>query len=303
MTLKWATSVDDRDVESAGFTSRSLVDAKWERRTQRGLAYTINATHAGADFRPELGFMQRRDFTTANAYGNWYIFTDNSSRFRRVYPGALVFTTYRNATGVLESGTYAFWLQWDTKAGGGGWLEPKWFHEDVQQTFTIGKNITVPAGRYDFADFQVALSMAPGRKIRTGIDVRSGTYFDGKRTQAIVSPTWNLSKHLELGSDYQFTRLTFESRKQATDIHVARLRIRAAVDAQKSGNAFVQYNSTTERLELNVRLRYAFAEGTDLWLVYNEGLDTQRARDDIGILPPLSLGRSLILKYSHTFAF
>lgn len=59
----------------------------------------------------------------------------------------------------------------------------------------------------------------------------------------------------------------------------------------------------TNRLDFNVRLRYAFAEGTDLWLVYNEGLTTDRAAGDVGIVPPLSLSRALTLKYTHTFGF
>jgi hypothetical protein len=52
-----------------------------------------------------------------------------------------------------------------------------------------------------------------------------------------------------------------------------------------------------------VRLRYAFAEGIDLWLVYNEGLDTDRADDEVGAIAPLSLSRALILEYTHTFGF
>jgi hypothetical protein len=63
----------------------------------------------------------------------------------------------------------------------------------------------------------------------------------------------------------------------------------------------VQYNSTTDRLDFNVRLRYAFAEGTDLWLVYNEGLDTDPLRDEIGVRSPTSLARTVLLKYTHTF--
>jgi hypothetical protein len=108
---------------------------------------------------------------------------------------------------------------------------------------------------------------------------------------------------LELGTDYQFTRLRFAARHQKADIHVARMRIRAALDSRTSGNAFVQFNSTTNRLDFNVRLRYAFAEGTDLWLVYNEGLDTDRTPDAVGTESPLSLSRALILKYTHTFGF
>ncbi len=81
--------------------------------------------------------------------------------------------------------------------------------------------------------------------------------------------------------------------------------MRTALDAKASGNAFVQYNSTTERLDFNVRLRYAVAEGTDLWLVYNEGLDTGRDHDILQQerFNPLSVSRALILKYTHTFSF
>jgi hypothetical protein len=136
------------------------------------------------------------------------------------------------------------------------------------------------------------------------VDFRAGTYFDGRRTQVIVTPTWNVSPHLELGADYQLTRLSFDARGESADIHLAGLRVRTALDARASGNAFLQFNSTTRRIDVNVRLCYAVAEGTDLWLVYNEGLDTDPARDPIGVhVGPRSLSRALILKYTHTFGF
>ena len=301
LTLRAAATDDDST--GGALVRRALADLKWERRTGRGLGYTLWATHAGRDFRPELGFLPRRDFTMANAIGNWYFFTDSHRWLRRIYPGALAFSTFRNADRTLESGQYAVWVQWDTKSGGGGWVEPKRFREDVLRPFTIGGTATVPKGSYDFADLQVVLNMSQGAKLRTGVDVRTGTYFDGTRTQVILTPTWNASPHLELGADYQLSRLAFEARRQKVDVHVARLRLRGALDAARSGNAFVQYNSTTERLDVNLRLRWAFAEGTDLWLVYNEGLDTERARDLVGVESPFSLARTVLVKYSHTVSF
>jgi hypothetical protein len=301
LSMKWAGSVDESDPGDVTFARRSLFDAKWERRTERGLAYTVSATRIGPDYSPELGFLPRRDITSVEAFGNWFVFTDDDPLMRRIYPGALAFTTFRNSDGVLESGTYAFWVEWDTKAGGGGWIEPKFFHEDVVEAFPIGNTVQIPAGRYDFADLQLALFMSSGARLRTSIDARTGTYFDGTRTQVILKPTWNVSRYLELGADYQLSVLRFDTRDQKADIHVARLRVRTALDAQRSGNAFVQYNSTNGSLDFNLRLRYAIAEGTDVWLVYNEGLDTERSRDLIGApLSPFSLSRTLILKYTHT---
>ncbi|HJU66501.1 MAG TPA: hypothetical protein VJ596_12515, partial [Gemmatimonadaceae bacterium] len=302
LTMKWAATADDAESSGIALGERSQVDIGWERRTGRGLSFNLNASHSGAVFRPPIGFQPRRDFTTANAIANWYRFTDNHPVFRRVFPGALAFSTFRNADGALESGQYAVWLQWETKGGGGGWIEPKYFHENVLTPFTIGGEIHIPAGKHDFADLQLALQMAQGRKVRMNADLRAGTYFDGRRAQAILTPTWNVSPHLELGADYQITALRFPVRDESADIHVLRLRVRSALDVRLSANAFVQYNSTTDRLDFNVRARYAFAEGTDLWLVYNEGLDTERHRElPSDPMPPRSLARSFILKYTHTF--
>jgi hypothetical protein len=299
LTLKWAGTRDDADRDDADAASRSLFNAKWQRRVQRGLGYTLEALRVGRDYRPEMGFLPRSDVTTANAVGNWFFFTDKHRYFRRVYPGALAFHTFRNQDHVLESGTWAAWVQWDTKAGGGGWVEPKVFHEDVREAFPIG-DVTIPAGRYTFADLQVVYSMPSGARMRTDVDARAGTFFDGTRAQVIVSPTWNLSRHLELGASYQLTRLRFADRGEADDIHLARLQVRAALDSRASANAFVQYNSTTDRVDLNLRLRYNFSEGTDLWLVYDEGLATDRL-DLPGMLrQPLSSSRALILKCTYT---
>jgi Domain of unknown function (DUF5916)/Carbohydrate family 9 binding domain-like len=304
--LKWAATAEDGAGAraSGGLAASSIFDLKWERRVGRGLAYTGQVTRAGEDYRPELGFMPRRDFTTANVVSNYYFFTDKNRFFRRIYPGALAFTTWRNTDKEVESGQYAFWVQWDAKAGGGGWIEPKWFRESVITPFTVGGSVHIPSGTYDFADLQMVYTMPAGLKLRTDVDVRAGTYFDGYRQQVIVSPTWNHSKHLELGADYQMTRLRFDVRDEKADIHLLRLRVRTALDVRASGNAFIQYNSTTDRLDFNVRLRYNVSEGTDLWVVYNEGLDTDRAPSRFDMPgSPLSLSRALIVKYSHTFTF
>jgi hypothetical protein len=311
VALKWAaTTSDERGASETdtGLAASSIFDAKWERRTQRGLSYTWQFARAGENYQPELGFTPRTNFTTANVVANWFLYTDSHKYFRRVYPGALAFTTFRNTDKELESGTYAFWVQWDTKSGGGGWVEPKWFHENVLTPFVIGNRVHIPAGAYDFADLQVAYFMPSGARMRTDVDFRTGTYFDGRRTQVVLSPTWNVSRHLELGAAYQLTRLRFDARHEEVDIQLLRLLVRTALNSRASGNAFVQYNSTTQRVDLNLRLRYNVSEGTDLWIVYNEGLDTER--DFIGPgaglseqRSPLSLSRAFIVKYSHTFTF
>ena len=75
-----------------------------------------------------------------------------------------------------------------------------------------------------------------------------------------------------------------------------------ALDAHLSLSTFAQYNSLVDQTSINARFRYHIREGTDLWIVYNEGFNFEREN---GVDPrlPLSSGRTIMVKYSHTFTW
>ncbi len=52
---------------------------------------------------------------------------------------------------------------------------------------------------------------------------------------------------------------------------------------------------------VNVRLRYNFSEGNDLYLVYNEALNTDRHRETPFL--PLTDTRTILVKYTYTFVW
>ena len=63
--------------------------------------------------------------------------------------------------------------------------------------------------------------------------------------------------------------------------------------------AFLQYNSLNEIYIGNIRFRFNPKEGNDLYIVYNDILNSNRDRE----LPnlPFSSSRAIILKYTYTF--
>lgn len=63
----------------------------------------------------------------------------------------------------------------------------------------------------------------------------------------------------------------------------------------------MQYSNVADLVGANVRLRYNFGEGNDIWLVYDEGLNTDRGQ----VVPrlPRTAGRTLLMKYNHTFVW
>jgi hypothetical protein len=80
------------------------------------------------------------------------------------------------------------------------------------------------------------------------------------------------------------------------------MRVQLALNTRVSLATFVQYNSTLDLTSINARFRYNLAEGTDLWIVYDEGLNTMRELADVPPLPG-SAFRSFQLKYTHTLGF
>jgi hypothetical protein len=92
----------------------------------------------------------------------------------------------------------------------------------------------------------------------------------------------------------------FSERGQEFTAHVLRLRALYMVDARLSASVFIQVNSAGRTVNGDVRLRYNPREGVDLYLLYDESLNSNRTRESPPL--PLSANRRVLLKCSYTFA-
>ena len=295
--------MDSDDSTDVTLGTRSLVDFKWERRVSRGLQFNINGTHMGRDYRPELGFLQRTRLHDREHRRQLLHLHRQPQWLRRYYPGALAFSTFRNSDGVLESGQYAFWVEWDTKAGGNGWIEPKWFKEDVTEA-VLDRERDGPGGRLRLrrpADRPVDGSRQQAAH-GTWTSERA-SYFDGTRAQVILTPTWNVSPHLELGTDYQLSHLEFDKRDQVENVQLARFRIRAALNAAGVGERVraVQLDDGPSRLQRAAALRFRRGNGPLARVQRGAGHGSGQRHDRRSI--PYFFGAHCSLKYTHTLGF
>ncbi len=157
-------------------------------------------------------------------------------------------------------------------------------------------------GDYWFSTARLDLRWGTAGVVRPNGSVAYGSFFDGWRATLRIAPDWNPSRHFEFGAEYQLDVIRFAARDAALDAHLGRLRIRVAADVHFSVSAFLQYNSAEDAASANVRARYNVSEGRDLWVVYNDGFNTER---DAALGPrlPLSRGRTVTVKYSHTLVW
>ncbi|MDH3734902.1 MAG: carbohydrate binding family 9 domain-containing protein [Gemmatimonadota bacterium] len=300
LTVKWAQTFDEA-IEEGSALDAGLIRATWDRRRDRGLSYNLQYGRVGTDYLPRLGFQLRDDFSLYGGRIAWGWFPGPRSPFQTITLAANTSHYYRNEDGTAETRSYRpeFWLEWKTNASIRGSVNTSF--ESIRQSFSVA-GIPIPVGDYWFTEGNINLSLSRSALFRGMVGLSAGTFYDGTRRSISIDPAWNVSRYLELSGGYGVNWLDFSERDQQETTHLGRLRGQLALNVHLSLNAFLQYNSLSKQTSLNARFRYHFREGTDLWIVYNEGYNHSR---DGGVDPrlPLSAGRSVMVKYTHTFTF
>lgn len=302
LQVKWAQSFEDdllRD-DPLDFFEAGMLNIQWQRRTLVGFNYGATFTRSGRDYTPGMGFITRRDFMRISGSANLGYLGSETSRFRTYSYGVSAGVFYRNVDQSVQSSFVSLPYSAQFKSDARLFVTPSYAYEDLRFDLPLPNGVFVPVGNYSFATVNVNYIGSSETLLRTDATAQAGSYYDGWRSSASVSPTWNLSKHLELGGTYQLDLLRFPDRDASLDLHIVRFRIRTALNTKLSANLFFQYSNAADLVTSNLRLRYNFREGNDLWLVYNEGMNLDRDRTMPSL--PFTDNRTLLLKYTHTFA-
>jgi Domain of unknown function (DUF5916)/Carbohydrate family 9 binding domain-like len=297
-TVKWAQTFD-RSQPGVSPLDAGLFVARWERRNDNGFSYWADFGRVGGAYLPGLGFQDRVAFTSSGAQAQYKWFQGPASPLRSLSVGAMGFGFLRNGDGTTESARINPSVQFELKSGTEITVGAVASYESVRDSFPVADLYVIP-GNYWFHGAELRAMLSRGGLLRGNINASIGGYYDGTLIGADVEPQWSVSKYLELGGGYGVNRIEFTDRLQSTVTHLARLRVQVALNTHFSVNTFLQYNSTVNLMSGNARLRYHFREGTDLWIVYNEGINTVTENGPDPALPR-SAGRSLMVKYTYTF--
>jgi hypothetical protein len=296
--LRWAQSFDEALDEESALEAGSL-RARWERVRDDGLSYAAEALRVGRDYNPGLGFQARRDFHFGGARAQYKSFRDAESPLRAVSFQIGTQHFFRNQDGSAVSRAVEPQLQWEFKGGTQVSLKGSSTFESLRTPFFIA-DAEIPVGDYWFHGGEMEYQRSRSDLFRGSFTVSAGSFYDGTRVGFSMDPSWTQSRYLELGAGYQVNRLDFSGRDIATTTHLGRLQAQVALNPQVSLSSLVQYSNVSDLAAANVRFRYHFREGTDLWVVYNEGWHTDRDPLEREYLPRTA-GRTLMVKYNRTF--
>ncbi len=304
LILKWAQTVENAVLDAGKFdpleTGRFLISL--ERQRFDGFIYQGTVAWSGKNFNPGIGFDTRQDFLYLANRLSYQQFLPAHPRLRKLGFSTVGFSYLRNADRTVESAWIQPSVTVEANNGTMVTLAGNHFYEDVREAFEISERVDIPAGKYGFHELALAFTPPDGWRLRPGVNFSAGSFYDGAKYALQVSPTWNLSRNFELSGFYALNLLRFTERVASETIHLARLRMNIAVNNRASLNSFVQFNSAGDLVSINTRFRYNFAEGSDLWLVYNEGVNTDRGSEPgrPHLRQPLTNNRAVMLKYTYT---
>jgi len=288
--------LDDRgfNLVQTGFFS-----ADYNRRNDIGLSFRSGLAFAGADYLPGSGFISRNDYTSGSFDVQYGWLSKEEAKLKK-HDGSIYGNVYvRNKDSSLESVRAGGSWDWSFKSGASARSSFNVMVEDLTEDLNFPLELTVPKGQYTFVEWQSSYNVGNGNLFRGRVSASAGTFYDGWRLEFKYDPTWNMNKYVELGGSVEITHLEFPDRNQAANIQLIGLKAQIGLNTKISLNSLVQYNTAANIIASNVRFRYNFAEGNDLWLVYTENLNTDRQREPLAL--PVSSIRTILLKYTYTF--
>jgi hypothetical protein len=300
-TLQWAQTFENGAAGRAFSFDSSRIAVMWERRTTRGFGTTLRFARVGPEFNPGMGFMMFENYTafyTRSLYG-WFPGKDSPLANHDAYVETRLY--WDNDTRRLTLAELGPGWEFAAKSGLSGMIWPKLNIEELLEPYEIADGILVPVGRYVFPGIQFQVQTPPGRLFNTMLTGTAGGFYDGWRLSLGAQPTFSGIPDLEIGGLLQYNLVRFPGRDQTYVAPIGQVRVLATLSVKFSASALVQYSAADDMVSANVRFRYNPREGTDVYLVYNEGLNTDRlSRMPV---PPLSSGRALYVKFNYTFNF
>ncbi len=296
----------DEQAGGKGWDSR-LVQVGIERPPSleaEGFTYRAGVQWAGKAFVPGLGFFPRNDYTLYYGEAHYGVNPGAGSIFQLIQPNVTSFRYASNDDASTESGYSAGYLAATLRSGGSAFFGVIHNVEKLPGELLLPDAASVPAGTYGFSAVNTGFTTTSRHAFRVGTMVTIGKVYDGQQLDLIVEPTWTVSPRVEVSASIERDHIVFKSRNQVLDADLAHLRIKAAWSTRLSVAAFVQYNRAARIVAGNLRARYHFAEGRDLYLVLNNVSNRDRDR----LLPsgprlPVEQNQALLVKYSHTLVW
>ena len=252
---------DSGDRKEGEWAGQAVLDWESDR-----IEFTLEHISIQENFNPEMGFVPRANIKRNFAELDYQPRPDIGG-VRQMEFGT-EFEIITNQEGRLE--TRRVEAEWGTEFESGDSVNLQFTRtlERLEEPFPIRSGGTVPAGSYEFNEYQFMFRGFRGRRVSGNFTAAAGDFFHGRRTRVEIAPQIKPTEKLSFEPGYEWNRITFPDSKFT--INEFNGRVNYSFTQRWLTATTVLLNSQDQQYTFNFRLNYILRSNDDLFIVYNE---------------------------------
>ena len=265
--------------------------------TYGGDLYGFQVDHllVGENFNPEVGFLRRDNFRRTFVAGQYSPRPQSIEAIRQFTWGASL-DYIENGAGQVETRAAQLRFNTELENSDGFYVDAIRNYELLVEPFEITPDVTIPVGGYSFNDLFLSYAMGPQRRASGTAFVQLGQFFDGTITGfGYRQGRLEITPKLSVEPTVSINQIDLPT--SAFTATVATGRATYTFTPRMFFSGLVQYNSTAESLGTNLRFRWEYQPGSELFVVYNDQRDTALRGT------PMLENRAFIVKVTKLFRF
>ena len=240
-----------------------------------GDRYGVNLAHLVIEdnFNPEIGFVRRDNIRRTTASGRFSPRPSSIDWVRRFSLSAGLDYTQSANDRVLETRQQDVAFEVQLENSDRFTVSATDRYELLRQPFTIAPGVVVPVGGYGFRSVLVGYAFGQQRPVSGLIAVGTGELWNGDitvvelgRGRVEVTPQLSVEPSLSLN--------WVELPEGNFTTGLSRVRVSYTVSPRMFFSGLLQHNSSGNTFSTNVRLRWEYSPGSELFVVYTEDRDT-----------------------------
>ena len=270
-----------QNFEMGGYWARTQTpttegdDESWQAAMNyAGDSFGMTASHlvVEGDFNPEVGFLRRTDFAKTAGSLRYSPRPAGIDWIRKLTWQANV-DFYEDGTGFMESRKQSGRFDVEMENADRWSVETTREFERIDEAFAVSSDLDIPTGRYTFTSHRASYRAGEQRRISGSVSYQWGAFYHGSiRSLSVNQGRLVLSNQLSLEPGISLNLL--ELPQGDSEQTVLRLRSDYAFSPRMFASALVQYNTATDYLSSNVRFRWEYAPGSEVFVVWTDDRDT-----------------------------
>ncbi len=258
----WFTNVSDSDPNNEGQAASASVNF---RNTVYGAS--LSYTTVGENFRPALGFVQRRDMRQSIGTVTYSPIFEKGPFRQMMFHTMGIHTDGQD--GKLQSWDIDPSVSFSTRERDSFRISGSRSFDRLESVFNIRSDAAIPAGDYTFNRIGARFTSDPSRRFSGVVGFETGQFYHGDRTTMSASAGFRQSKHLSIGGGINRSAIDLPIPNGKFSATTASMDILASVSRKLFAKALIQYDNFSRNVNANIRVDWIHHPGSDLFLVFN----------------------------------